>query len=117
MLIDIYERFGLDVIGQVNLDKRIHRNRNIESLGKMSFEIIHTFMSRLEKHRDMNVTDDIQEQFLRLKLEPGKLENHPEDVQIGERPPMAQVPEYKKLWQKNRSSWSATGKHFPIASA
>lgn len=117
ILIDIFEKYGLDVIAQVNLDKRIHRNRNIESLGRMSFEIIHTFMTRLSRHRKIDMASEIKDTFLRLRLEPGGLINRPEDVQIGERPPIADLAEYKKIWHKDPSSWSATGKHPPIASA
>lgn len=117
LLIDIYEKYGLEVIGQVNLDKRIHRNRELEALGRMSFEIIHTFMSRLQAYGRCDLADKLHHEFRRLRLEPGGLKNRPENVQIGERPPMIDIPEYRELWHKNTLHSSDTGKQIPIASA
>jgi len=39
MILDIYEKWGLDVIAQVDLDRRIHRNQDTKALGRMSFAI------------------------------------------------------------------------------
>lgn len=116
LLIDIYERFGLDVIGQVNLDKRIHRNRSIEALSRMSFEIIHTFMARLFARGRIDQVDELSDRFMRAHLEPRGLTLRDENIQIGERPPMIEIPEYKEQWRKERWSWSATAKPYPIAS-
>ena len=117
LLIDIYERFGLDVIGQVNLDKRIHRNRSIEALSRMSFEIVHTFMGRLAAKGRIKQAEALSERYLRARLESRGLTLREEPTQIGERPPIVDLPEYKEKWRKDRWSWSATAKPYPIASA
>jgi glucosyl-3-phosphoglycerate synthase len=44
--IDIYKRWGLDVMAQVDLDRRIHRNQDTKSLRKMAFAIFKTFINR-----------------------------------------------------------------------
>ncbi len=49
MLLDIYDQWGLDVIAQVDLDRRVHRNQPTLSLGRMSFGIMQTFFNRIEK--------------------------------------------------------------------
>lgn len=54
MLIDIYEKWGLDAIAQTNLELRIHRNQDISSLGRMSFGILQTFFKRLQKYHAEN---------------------------------------------------------------
>ncbi len=46
LLIDTYDRLGLDAIAQVNLGVRAHRNRPLTELGAMSRQVIATLMSR-----------------------------------------------------------------------
>ena len=48
-LIDIAERAGLDALGQVDLERRVHRNQELEGLSRMSFVIIQAVMKRLEE--------------------------------------------------------------------
>src|SRR6201995_1490810 len=46
LLIDTYDRLGLDAIAQVNLGVRSHRNRPLIELGAMSRQVIATLLSR-----------------------------------------------------------------------
>ncbi|MCV7257492.1 glucosyl-3-phosphoglycerate synthase [Mycobacterium shimoidei] len=46
LLIDTYDRLGLDAIAQVNLGVREHRNRPLAELGPMSRQVIATLLSR-----------------------------------------------------------------------
>lgn len=46
LLVDTYDRFGLDGIAQVNLGVRAHRNRPLTDLGAMSRQVIATLLSR-----------------------------------------------------------------------
>lgn len=46
LLIDTYEQFGIDAIGQVNLGVRKHRNRPLNELGAMSRQVVGTLLSR-----------------------------------------------------------------------
>ncbi len=46
LLIDTYDRLGLDAIAQVNLGIRAHRNRPLTELGAMSRQVIATLLSR-----------------------------------------------------------------------
>ncbi|UYP20055.1 glucosyl-3-phosphoglycerate synthase [Rhodococcus sp. Z13] len=46
LLLDTYERFGLDAIAQVNLGVRKHRNRPLIELGAMSRQIVGTMLGR-----------------------------------------------------------------------
>ncbi len=117
LLIDIFEQYGLDVIGQVNLDKRIHRNQDLEMLGKMSFEILHAFFNRLQKYGRAHLETEMYENFLRAHLEENMISVAKENVQTGERPPILTIPTYlerRKACQK--WSWSGTDKHITIAS-
>ncbi|KUH86389.1 MULTISPECIES: glucosyl-3-phosphoglycerate synthase [unclassified Mycobacterium] len=46
LLIDAYDRLGLDGIAQVNLGVRTHRNRSLTELATMSRQVIATLLSR-----------------------------------------------------------------------
>jgi glucosyl-3-phosphoglycerate synthase len=46
ILIDTYDRYGLDAIAQVNLGVRTHRNRPTSELGPMSRQVIATLLTR-----------------------------------------------------------------------
>jgi glucosyl-3-phosphoglycerate synthase len=46
LLVDTYDRLGLDAIAQVNLGVRSHRNRPLTELGAMSRQVIATLLSR-----------------------------------------------------------------------
>lgn len=46
LLIDTYDRLGLDAIAQVNLGVRAHRNRPLPELGAMSRQVMATLLSR-----------------------------------------------------------------------
>ena len=50
-LIDAAERAGLGGLGQVDLERRIHRNQELEGLSRMSFVILQAVMKRLEERR------------------------------------------------------------------
>ncbi|MFC7336607.1 glucosyl-3-phosphoglycerate synthase [Haloferula chungangensis] len=46
-LIDVWRLHGIEAIAQTDLDERIHRNRSLADLGRMSGEILDAFFSRL----------------------------------------------------------------------
>ena len=46
LLVDTFDRLGLDAIAQVNLGMRAHRNRPLSELGAMSRQVIATLLSR-----------------------------------------------------------------------
>jgi glucosyl-3-phosphoglycerate synthase len=46
LLVDTFDRVGLDAIAQVNLGVRAHRNRPMTELGAMSRQVIATLLSR-----------------------------------------------------------------------
>lgn len=66
-LIDVWRRLGLDALAQTDLDERIHRNRSLAQLGRMSGEILDAFFARFPAA---------------------------EAAAAGERPPMKSLPDY-----------------------
>jgi glucosyl-3-phosphoglycerate synthase len=48
LLVDTLHVAGADAIGQVDVGVRMHRNSDLMTLGKMSAEVLHTALARLE---------------------------------------------------------------------
>ncbi|UCD31697.1 MAG: glucosyl-3-phosphoglycerate synthase, partial [Desulfobacterales bacterium] len=94
MLLDIYEKWGLDVMAQVDLDKRIHRNQDTKALGKMSFAILKTFINRKRKLGMVDYKDAIFSEMIQYNLVKNEYQPDIFNVRGHERPPMLDIPEY-----------------------
>lgn len=97
LLIDIYERWGLDVIAQTNLDFRIHRNQSLQSLGRMAFGIMQTFWKRIEQYKQTKIEPGSC--ILRqMKLLEEGYEINEFDIREKEREPIVSLPAYKEKY-------------------
>lgn len=96
LLIDMYERWGLNVLAQVDLDRRVHRNRNLNDLGRMSFAILRTFFTRLQQQGAIPIDMNILNCFNSVKARGEELLLVREEFRFVERPPMISVPEYRE---------------------
>ncbi|HEU0291465.1 MAG TPA: glucosyl-3-phosphoglycerate synthase [Anaerolineales bacterium] len=94
LLIDIYERYGLSAIAQVDLLERIHHNQHLEALGKMSFAIIQTVMRKLENRLGRAVLEDVNRSMKLIRHDSEGYFLDVEEIAELERPPMIKVPEY-----------------------
>jgi glucosyl-3-phosphoglycerate synthase len=93
-LIDIADRLGLDGIGQVDLDVRVHRNQELEGLSRMSFVILQAAMKRLEERHRARLFAEIGSTMKLPRSSPGRLSLDVYEIADQERPPMARIPEY-----------------------
>jgi glucosyl-3-phosphoglycerate synthase len=96
LLIDIFEKFGLRALAQVDLQERIHRNQTLEALGKMSFAIVQTVLRRLESRYGRAMLEDVNRTMKLIRYEPGHIFLEVEEIAEEERPPMAELPEYRQ---------------------
>ncbi|MBL8062155.1 MAG: glucosyl-3-phosphoglycerate synthase [Anaerolineales bacterium] len=94
LLIDIYEKFGLQSIAQVDLLERIHHNQHLEALGKMSFAIIQTVMRKLEKRFGRAMLDDVNRSMKLIRHDNKGYFLDVEQIAEYERQPMIEVQEY-----------------------
>ena len=84
ILIDTYDRYGLEAIGQVNLGVRTHRNRPLHELGPMSRQVIATLLTRCGiADSGVGLT-----QFLPPGQTPDGLATRTSEVSLADRPPM-----------------------------
>ena len=98
MLIDIYDKFGLESIAQVNIRRRVHRN---QPLSRTAFGILHVISKKLEfygkvkmmsrPNKTYNQIDYINKEYI---MAPMLLEEF-------ERPPLIDVKEYRDLKKKS----------------
>jgi nucleotide-binding universal stress UspA family protein len=93
-LIDVAERLGLDGIGQVDLDVRVHRNQELEGLSRMSFVIMQAAMKRLEERHRARLFAEIGSTMKLPRSSPGRLSLDVYEIADQERPPMIRIPEY-----------------------
>jgi len=99
IILDIYEKWGLDVIAQVDLEKRIHRNQDTKSLGKMSFVILKTFCKRLEKLGIAELKNDFFNEMIQYKLGKDGYQLDIYEDKGYERPPIIEIPEYREKFK------------------
>jgi glucosyl-3-phosphoglycerate synthase len=100
LLIDVFERFGLSAIAQVDLEERIHHNQPLESLSKMSFAIIQAIIQRLERRFGENLLEEVNKTMKLIRYVPGHFFLEVEEIAERDRPPIVQLPEY--LESRNR---------------
>ena len=99
MILDICERWGLDVIAQVDLERRVHRNQNTKALGKMSFVILKTFLNRIKKLEFIDLKKETFSEMIQYNLVKDEFQPDIFSVDGLERPPMIEIAEYRKKFK------------------
>jgi glucosyl-3-phosphoglycerate synthase len=102
MILDIYRKWGLEVIAQVDLEKRIHRNQDTKALGKMAFAIMKTFFHRQINLGVMEIKEPMFDEMIQYNLVQDQFTADKIQIKGHERPPMIEVPEYRKKFQIDR---------------
>jgi glycosyltransferase involved in cell wall biosynthesis len=93
-LIDVTERLGIEGLGQVDLERRIHRNQELEGLSRMSFVILQAVMKRLEERRKARLFAEMGSTMKLPRSGRGRLSLEVIELADQERPPMIRIPEY-----------------------
>lgn len=96
-ILDVYHEWGLDAFAQTDLDQRIHRNQDTMALGKMSFGILQSFLSRLEKYETIDKLPQLETMMRQFQALENRYEQVILPIQEEERPPMNTIPEYNEL--------------------
>jgi len=93
-LIDVAERLGIEGLGQVDLERRVHRNQELEGLSRMSFVILQAVMKRLEERRKTRLFAEMGSTMKLPRSGKGRLSLEVIELADQERPPMIRIPEY-----------------------
>ena len=100
MILDIYEKWGLDVFAQVDLDRRIHRNQDTRALGRMSFAILQTFIKRKIKLGMVDYKEKLYNEMIQYSLIKNEFKPDIYKIEEHERPPMIEIPEYREKFKR-----------------
>ena len=93
-LIDAAERVGIEGLGQVDLERRVHRNQELEGLSRMSFVILQAVIKRLEERRKVRLFAEMGSTMKLPRSGKGRLSLEVIELADQERPPMIRIPEY-----------------------
>jgi nucleotide-binding universal stress UspA family protein len=96
ILIDMFGAFGLQGIAQCDLEERVHKNQELQALGKMSFQILQVFIRRLES-RYGPMLAEVNKTMKLIQYEQDRFYLNIEDIREYERPPIIRLPEYRRL--------------------
>lgn len=97
LLIDILNLCGLNAMGQVDLEERVHRNQSLEALSKMAFEIIQVVMARVGAAHDLELVNELNKSMKLINYAADSFQLDVADIRARERPPMIEIPEYRQL--------------------
>lgn len=97
-LIDLYRMSGLDVLAQVDLESRVHRNQATPDLGPMAFGILRSFVKRVRERGETSALHrgELETLFRQFPLDGPRGEQSVQEIREEERPPMITLPEYRE---------------------
>ncbi len=96
MLMDIHTRYGMGVIGQVDLVERQHRNQPVPALGRMAFQIVQAVLIRLQESGRMELREGYSVEMTQVEYRDGEYLLEKKILPVQERPAMTEVEEYRR---------------------
>ncbi|MFP4375465.1 MAG: glucosyl-3-phosphoglycerate synthase [Spirochaetales bacterium] len=96
-LLDVHARWGLDAFAQTDLDQRVHRNQPTRSLGKMSFGILQTFLSRMQQMQVIGELPPMSTVLRQFQVSEEQFEMVTHTIVEEERPPMITIDAYNRM--------------------
>lgn len=88
ILVELVQRHGFSAIAQVDLGSRVHRNRDIPALGRMSFEIMRSLLERLDFDGRLKLVDELPDSMVQFTDEDGGRNTTTYTSHSQQRPPM-----------------------------
>ncbi len=101
LLIDIYKKFGLNSIAQVDLDQRIHRNHTLPTLSKMAFTILQVALNRAGDLWKLKMLEELNPSMRLIKRKEKRYSFETFERKIVERPPMITVKAYREKQKRS----------------
>jgi glucosyl-3-phosphoglycerate synthase len=92
LIIDIADRFGVEAMAQVDLEERVHRNRSIGELSRMSFAVLHAALQRLSQRHSVDAAPAAA--MYQFASDEGGYRMEPTEIEVRERPPAVTVRSY-----------------------
>ena len=92
---DIMDRVGLPGIGQVDLERRVHRNQSLTDLSRMSFVILKAAITKLEERQQIELMTEMGERMKQIRVQGERFSLDIREVGDEIRPPMNTIPAYR----------------------
>ena len=96
LLIDLWQRYGLRAMGQVDLEERVHRNQSLLALSKMAFEITQVVMQRVGAAREVELVEELNKSMKLIRYSREEFQLDVADIRAVQRPAMITIPEYRE---------------------
>lgn len=96
MLVDVLHEVGLEGMAQVDLGCRVHRNSDDAALGRMAAQVYLALLSRLERHGHTLLSEQPCTLLTQFTRDGADFVPEVTFVGVGERPPVATVPQYRR---------------------
>jgi glycosyltransferase involved in cell wall biosynthesis len=95
MLIDIARYSGANAMAQVDLERRVHRNQDVQALSRMSFGVLQAALNRLVDEGKV-APDSWSTTLLQFANRLREYNMEPRELAITQRPPMATLDSYRQ---------------------
>ncbi|MGB5986995.1 MAG: glucosyl-3-phosphoglycerate synthase [Desulfobacterales bacterium] len=96
MILDIYEKWGLAAMAQVDLDRRVHKNQTTRALGRMAFAIMKTFLRRIQAQGRLALHQDLFQEMIQFQRKDNNYQADIHEITFIERPPIIELPQYRE---------------------
>jgi glucosyl-3-phosphoglycerate synthase len=96
LLIDILEAAGLSAIGQVDLERRIHRNQPLPNLSQMSYVILQGAIRKLEERHRIELLTEVGRGMKVIVHERDRFSLDVREIGDELRPPIRTIPAYQE---------------------
>ncbi len=94
LLVDILEQAGLQAIGQVDLERRLHRNQPLGNLSQMSFVILQAAIRKLEERHKLEILSEVGQTMKVIEQDRDRFSLAVREIADQVRPPIRTVPAY-----------------------
>jgi glucosyl-3-phosphoglycerate synthase len=96
LLIDILDAVGLPAIGQVDLERRIHRNQPLGNLSQMSYVILQAAIRKLEERHRIELLTEMGRGMKQIIQEQDRFSLEVREIGDELRPPIKTISAYQE---------------------
>jgi glucosyl-3-phosphoglycerate synthase len=97
LLVELLSTVGLEAMGQVDIEERVHANQTLGALSKMSFNILEALFMLLERDGRIELRVPYSPVMQTVARVDHGYHLVPHELEVVARPPIIEVPEYRKL--------------------
>jgi len=100
LLADILDAVGLTGIGQVDLERRVHRNQPLINLSQMSYVILQAAIRKLEERHRIELLSEVGRGMKLINQGPNQFSLEVREIGDELRPPINSLPAYRERRQQ-----------------